>query len=433
MRVSSLVLLGALSACTGHKVKPGTESVATDSAVTGDSIPIVTDTDTAPDSATDSGGDTADSASDTAASPPDVVVDCNGTGAYTTITAAISASHSGTTIGLMPCTYHEDVNFVGKYLNIYGIDGSGSTTIQGLGDGPVITAVRGETVGTRLAGVTVTGGAGSYGAGLWMNGSVLALEDVVFTGNNQTYAVLYGEGISVTMVDVSFTGNHELSGGAVTYIDNGSMLAQRLAITCDGADMGIYQHDATLFLDSTLDCPNATYGIYVDGSEFASHRSSVKGGSTGIYGADSDDTYNERLWLFNTVVVGTDLGAYAQYMHFKADNSVFYSDSVGLQIDTCDTSSYVYDSALIGSRCAMKGDNTAYGIGWNAIGTGRYCKADGFSTVSGDPLFTAAPDDFTLAAGSPLIDAGNPDSSHTDDDGTRNDIGAWGGPGVQAP
>lgn len=49
--------------------------------------------------------------------------------------------------------------------------------------------------------------------------------------------------------------------------------------------------------------------------------------------------------------------------------------------------------------------------------------------VQADPLFTdAGAGDFTLQAGSPAIDAGDPDPLYLDPDGTWADIGAYGGP-----
>ena len=52
-----------------------------------------------------------------------------------------------------------------------------------------------------------------------------------------------------------------------------------------------------------------------------------------------------------------------------------------------------------------------------------------------DPLFNAlsddsdvSNDDWGLGTGSPCIDAGFPQSSHNDADGTPNDMGAFGGP-----
>jgi hypothetical protein len=48
--------------------------------------------------------------------------------------------------------------------------------------------------------------------------------------------------------------------------------------------------------------------------------------------------------------------------------------------------------------------------------------------ISQDPLFVGN-GDFHLMAGSPSIDAGNPDPEYNDGDGSRNDQGAYGGPG----
>lgn len=96
--------------------------------------------------------------------------------------------------------------------------------------------------------------------------------------------------------------------------------------------------------------------------------------------------------------------------------------------------SYFYNNIAVGSRCGLKTDGDAYAIGWNAIqGADASCNADGFSSVFEDPAFVDAPTDFHLAASSPAIDAGNPDSSDDDVDGTRNDLGAYGGPEGEGP
>jgi hypothetical protein len=57
--------------------------------------------------------------------------------------------------------------------------------------------------------------------------------------------------------------------------------------------------------------------------------------------------------------------------------------------------------------------------------------------ISADPMFVNYTDDgdwtndnFCLAPGSPAIDAGDPDPAMNDPDGTRNDMGAFGGPGA---
>lgn len=62
--------------------------------------------------------------------------------------------------------------------------------------------------------------------------------------------------------------------------------------------------------------------------------------------------------------------------------------------------------------------------------------AQGFGNVVGDPLLIGMPDlfnfnaNYMLRPGSPAIDAGNPAQQFNDPDGTRNDLGTFGGPGA---
>jgi parallel beta-helix repeat protein len=49
------------------------------------------------------------------------------------------------------------------------------------------------------------------------------------------------------------------------------------------------------------------------------------------------------------------------------------------------------------------------------------------SSISGDPLFRAS-DDWQLTDGSPCVNAGDPSPEFNDPDGSRNDMGAYGGP-----
>ena len=53
----------------------------------------------------------------------------------------------------------------------------------------------------------------------------------------------------------------------------------------------------------------------------------------------------------------------------------------------------------------------------------------GVGDISADPLFVDQANDlYQLSENSPSIDAGNPDELYNDVDGTRNDMGAYGGP-----
>ncbi|MBI1953824.1 MAG: hypothetical protein HYS41_06860, partial [Candidatus Omnitrophica bacterium] len=59
------------------------------------------------------------------------------------------------------------------------------------------------------------------------------------------------------------------------------------------------------------------------------------------------------------------------------------------------------------------------------------CTADPDGNINCDPLFVdSANGDFHLQAASPCVDAGDPAADSNDPDGTRNDMGAFGGPGA---
>jgi len=91
--------------------------------------------------------------------------------------------------------------------------------------------------------------------------------------------------------------------------------------------------------------------------------------------------------------------------------------------------------------------NTTYGIGcvnssvptdlsyndvWNNGQNYHYCSS-GQGSISMDPLYVDEPNgDYNLQPASPCIDSGNPLPQYNDPDGTRNDIGAYGGPGATA-
>lgn len=70
--------------------------------------------------------------------------------------------------------------------------------------------------------------------------------------------------------------------------------------------------------------------------------------------------------------------------------------------------------------------NDVWGNGQN-----YYNCSPGPGDISADPFYIDEPNgDYHLHAGSPCIDAGNPAPAYNDPDGTRNDMGAYGGPGA---
>ncbi|MBD3236214.1 MAG: hypothetical protein GF330_05900 [Candidatus Eisenbacteria bacterium] len=141
-------------------------------------------------------------------------------------------------------------------------------------------------------------------------------------------------------------------------------------------------------------------------------------------------------WVHNNVIVhNTYTGFSISSRPELINNTISYNDTG------------IYDSG--GYRPPIMNNivthNTTRGIGctnnsvptdfsYNDVwGNGQdyYNCNPGPGDISEDPLFVdAGAGDYHLGEGSPCIDAGNPDPAYNDPDGTRNDMGAYGGPGA---
>jgi len=131
---------------------------------------------------------------------------------YDSIQDAIDDSASGDHVCVAAGTYYEDIDFGGKSLSVEGVDGSGSTFIQGTGNGSVVTLLD-AVQNIRLAGFTITGGENDSGAGVYAPNVGGEFEDLVISGNGCTTASsCYGVGMyaygSLRVVDVTVRDNY---------------------------------------------------------------------------------------------------------------------------------------------------------------------------------------------------------------------------------
>ena len=103
--------------------------------------------------------------------------------------------------------------------------------------------------------------------------------------------------------------------------------------------------------------------------------------------------------MMNTIVV-TDIAAYAVYG--SGSSSFSYND-----IYNSNTTGYTYGGSYSAGSGDISSDPDLSDV-----------------TCDGNPLN----DDWTLDSSSPAKDAGAPSSSYNDTDGSRNDMGPYGGP-----
>ncbi len=158
-----------------------------------------------------------------------------------------------------------------------------------------------------------------------------------------------------------------------------------------------------------------SYGIYLNSNSSKSfiHNNIIAGNANGIYCYDDDKaTISNNLIINNTGIGVTDL-----------------NDNYGGRKPVLT----IKNNIFTGNNRGIYRNNGSYTVIYNNIWGNITSNTNvaGMNNISLDPLFMN-PDtgDYHLAASSPSIDAGQPIAADNDPDGTRNNQGAFGGPGA---
>ena len=187
----------------------------------------------------------------------------------------------------------------------------------------------------------------------------------------------------------------------------------------------------------------------------------------GIYNENEEIYIDKKITLYGngSLLIGPGIGGYAacfglgygsnnvtitNFIIGNWDYSIFiYSTSEGIHQITNNTC-VVNDSGIVSFGNCYVADNIIYlnnsfGISYHEGLLINYCNncylnefgdwfncTPGYGSMSVDPLFAAETElDFHLSSNSPCVDAGFPSHVHNDINGTRNDLGAFGGPFYQ--
>ena len=357
-------------------------------------------------------------------------------GDYSGVAAAVSAASSGDIVCVGPGTYSDNVDTAGKALHVLGVAGAGSTLVDGGGWGSVFTMDTGEGAGTVVQGLTVTGGSASSGGGFYIEAASPTLSHLVVTANSATYGgglfmssnaspslshvdivgntgTQYGGGLNAyqahpTLTDVVIAGNSSAQGGGIVAYWYGSLVLDHVLVTDNSATA--YGGGMAISTSTTV---TATHLVV------ANNTSTSLGG--GIYACCSASvTVDNGAVVGNAAMWGggicEDSGA-----HITLDSAVLIDNqasSGGGGVFSTNGTVYFTYSDVWGNT-----PEDVYGITHPAGVSGN---------LSVDPLFidttpVAAYDwDLHLDEASPLVNAGN--AAFSNPDGTRCDMGAYGGP-----
>jgi len=399
-------------------------------------------------------------------------------GAAVTILSAPAPSTPGTGSGpVVTIDGGQSSTALLQGFTITGANTIGSTPTDGNGGAILVSGasptlrsliVQGNTATGSGAGLAVFGGspvvddnvfsgnvAGLHGGGLYVSQGAPLVTDNFIVGNtagDNGGGLMMEDGSAAVLISGNgFQGNHAHDGAGV-YLNNvaGQVIQNSFdengdADSANGVDSTDYGGAAflagsndILFANNLVNANTANRGsgvyVYASGPEL-SHNVFVDNFSPS--GADQPTAlrvwqgqYRNNIFAFNSayairvasavqVPYGVSGAAILQHNDFfgqvLGDFDPFTDSNFGIFVD---------DDGTPGPDFDADGD-----------GVPDFYDAQADGNILGNPLFTAFSqdgdplnDDLTLGSGSPCINAGTPDASANDVDGSRADIGAFGGP-----
>ena len=348
-----------------------------------------------------------------------------GTADFTTITDAISAASSGDTITVGAGAYYGSIDFSGKTLNIQSSDGAAATTIYASPGHPIVSVGHGEGPGTILDGFTLSGGGSALEPAIDQQFASLTLKNDIITGTSGTNTI-YARSSFIVLAHVTVDGTNttqpeEVGGGSLIYARRGEAIVKDSDITCGSIGMGYQMDHGSAMVDgSTFHCAGGT-AVSIFHSQGRVQRVTLEG----VLHVENETTGSEPTVVEGSLLLGGVLGYYSWV---QLHNVVVKGDV---------NASYVQLSAIntvfTGAACAINASASSVSVSYSNF-YGNTANACGFSDPSAsngnlptNPDFVGA-DDYHPASSSPLIDAGSSASAYTDTDGSRSDVGAYGGP-----
>lgn len=348
------------------------------------------------------------------------------------------APYTASTICVAPGTYKEKIDFLGKPINLISSGGPAGTILSGSNSGTVVTFKTAEGKDSILNGFTIRDGQATYGAGILINGASPTIRNCIVRQNTATGgSFARGGGIGVLGVQAH---------PAIT-------CTQFLGNKADYEGGGLESdYSANPYLRSNLFEGNrAPYGgaigVHWSGrldlgwTQLLSNQADVDGG--GIHaGVPYGNVLVRQTWFKGNTAGSNGGGMWVPAGLADVINSTFDGNRAaqggGL---AAGFGSMVNVASTLFVRNTTSGGGSATLVNAGGSNTSVVNHYNGFfGNTGGDFLGTYGDLNPLLldpqlnaccpAPSSPAINAGIPDAQFNDPNGSRNDMGACGGPAL---
>ena len=251
-------------------------------------------------------------------------------------------------------TYYVELEVTAADLTLEGFNGSGRTTLMGDGTDTVIS-LNGST-SFRMNGLTVTGGDGSLGGGLYGadSGAAVSISDCAFVDNEADQGGgIYLLDANLVVADTSFDRNDAQDSGGGLYLSGGS--ASLDAVSVDGGSAA--NHGGGVYLTAA--------SVSITDSSIDDNEAQDYGG--GLYATAGDLTLTNTAVTNNSADTGggglmfRDSGAVVEGCTIQGNMAVDWGGGMLLSATTVDLmSSLVIDNELTGGWDALGGGALVY-------------------------------------------------------------------------
>ncbi len=353
------------------------------------------------------------------------------------IQSAVNAARPGATLCVLPGTYRGPINFAGKPIRLVSSGGPFVTFLDGGGTGRVVTFITAEGLDSVLEGFTIQNGRGPGAGGIYIRGASPTLRNNVVTRNRAIGEFGRGGGIGVQGPQAS---------PAITcnvFLDN-------LASYAGGGLASSYS--AAPYLRSNLFQNNrAQYGgaislsysgrLDLGWTELTANRATGDGG--GIHaGVPAGNVLVRQSWFRGNTAGGQGGGMWVPAGLAEVVNSTFdgnrAADGGGIaaghgSLVSVANTLFVRNVTSSASSATLVNVHPSDSSVVNDFNGFFGNTGSDFASTYGNQGLVQLPSfgsSCCPAAGSPALDAGTPVLHSNDADGSRNDLGACGGPAL---